>query len=265
VFVDRQDSFLASDAFERREKMKQAIDKAGAAVRAGSERLEGKWLAFAADDLVDELVLSEDGGGTLKRFDREGRVYLFLDLLFEPRNDYFIAIPMEGELLELPYERSRDGRLTVQFPAHEKRVFTKSARIISEACMEGDLDSLIRLGRYYFRAGSEECVLFFTEAARRGSAEGKVYLGNYYYYQDKERAFGYYLEAAKQGHPQAELYVGLCYWSGEGGIERDRDKGFGWLCQSAEHGNEVAEAILDESWKEKEGQINEECRMPNED
>jgi hypothetical protein len=228
--------------------MKYLFDKAEAAVKtgAGSGWLEGKWLAFEADDLVDELVLSEDGRGTLKRFDEEGRLYLSLDLIFEPHRDYFTAIPVAGETLELPYERSQDGGLTVHFPAYEKRVFVKSARLASEVCMEGDLYKILRLGSYYFQTGSEECVLFFTEAARRGSAEGKVNLGNYYYYQDKGRAFGHYLEAAEQGYSQAELYVGLYYWSGEGGIGQDRGKALAWLSRAAEHGNEMAGAILSE-------------------
>jgi hypothetical protein len=243
--------------------MKHVLRKAGAAIGsreapampgAGSIWFAGKWLALSTDrsrtlvnDFVDELVLSEEGPGSLKRFEGNGRVRETFEVFFDPRIEYLSAVGVEGERVNLPYERSRDGRLSVRFPAHEKRVFVKSAQLIGEVCTEGDLSKILRLGIYYFLAGSEECVLFFTEAERRGLVEGKVYLGNYYYYQDKRRAFGYYLEAASQGHPQAELYVGLYYLIGEGGIEQDREKGMAWLSRAAEQGNAVAVAVLSEN------------------
>ena len=169
----------------------------------GSKGLEGVWLSISEDGVfVDELVLSE-GKGTLKRSDENDRVSSLqsLEVLYD------LLIPVEeqgaegaqGRTRVFQFKQSQDGsRVLVHLSAQDKRLFTKSALFIKELCAGEDLEKMLRLGRYFWAAGSGDCVPLFTEAARRGSALGNLYLGHYYYTLDKDRAFDCYLNVIEQ-------------------------------------------------------------------
>ena len=114
-----------------------------------------------------------------------------------------------------------------------------------EAAEQGDLAAQVYLGSMFYLYGDyEQSAKWLTKAAEQGDVDSMYNLGFFYLdgigvEEDDEQALKWFKMAAEQGEPDSAYAVGLCYYNGEG-TDRDYVQALEWFTKAAENENPYA-------------------------
>lgn len=140
-----------------------------------------------------------------------------------------------------------------------KRNTDTAAEYIRMAADEGDVESLMPTGMYYYNNLKHgKSFPYFKKAADLGNLKAAYFCGLMLYdgdegvEQDKAKGKEYLMAAANDGHVAANLKLGEYFLYGNG-VDRDIAKGFQMIKTAAEKGNNRAIWILSNCYRVGEG------------
>ena len=128
----------------------------------------------------------------------------------------------------------------------------------------GNIDAMCKVANYYQYGFSKvsvdeaEAFRWWKKAAEWGNWNAMSELGIYYYNgegttKNVNEAVRWWLTAGESGEEsdEAEYLLGLCYWNGEGGLQKSYKEAVKWWQKAARHDHPEAKNALkklDETW-----------------